>query len=114
MNTWPTMQTRFLSLPQILAIAAGCCLLGACAPQSGESELIRLYALDCGRIEINLENFTQGNEYDGQKRTVIASAFLIRHPKGDLIWDAGLPDAFSDSNASEFDPPAQRGEANIC
>jgi len=106
MKNWPTMRPRFLSLPRSLAIAASCCLLGACAPQPGESESIRLYALDCGRIEINLENFTEGNEYDEKKRTVIASAFLIRHPRGDLIWDAGLPDAFSDSNASQIEPPA--------
>lgn len=77
-----------------------------CSPQKDSSESIRLYALDCGRIEINLEKFTQGHEYDGQKRTVVASAFLISHPKGDLMWDAGLPDAFQKPDTLDIDVPS--------
>ena len=66
----------------------------SCSPLEEKESGVRLYALDCGRIEIDLINFAQGDEYAGRKETVVATGFLIRHPQGDLIWDTGLPDAF--------------------
>ena len=57
---------------------------------------VQLFALDCGRIEIDLSRFTQGNEYGNRKQEVVAAAFLIRHPLGDLMWDTGLSDALHD------------------
>ncbi|PQA87552.1 MBL fold hydrolase [Marinicaulis flavus] len=53
---------------------------------------MRLYAFDCGRIEMkDLSLFTQGHEYDGRTNDAAVMCFLIRHPKGDLLWDAGVP-----------------------
>ncbi len=55
---------------------------------------VRLYAFDCGRIEMkDLSLFTQGSEYDGRTNSASVMCFLVRHPKGDLLWDAGLPSA---------------------
>lgn len=55
---------------------------------------IRLYTLDCGRIEIgDLGLFDRGGAYDGRQQTVADPCFLIRHPRGDLLWDTGVADA---------------------
>ena len=65
------------------------------AVEPGDS--IRLYAFDGGHIEMNdLSIFTQGDEYDGRQNSAIDMCFLIRHPKGDLMWDAGMPAALHD------------------
>ena len=57
---------------------------------------VKLYAFDCGRIDmLDLSLFTQGDEYEGRQNQASDMCFLIRHPDGDLMWDAGLPDAFN-------------------
>ena len=113
MDTQPRLQIRSLALlmesrfslhPSLILAITGL-FLGSCVSQNQTNDSLRLYALDCGRIEIDLEKFTQGNEYDGQKRIVVASAFLIRQPEGDLLWDAGLPDAFSEPEKLDTDVP---------
>ena len=58
--------------------------------------LIRLYAMDCGRIEmLDLGLFSANGEYAGRQNSAADMCFLVRHPKGDLIWDAGLPDGLN-------------------
>lgn len=57
---------------------------------------VRLYALDCGRLEFgDLGPFSDTGEYDGRPGELMASCFLIRHPRGDLLWDAGLGDQYA-------------------
>jgi len=69
-------------------------ILSRAAEDSGP---IRIYALDGGHIEIaNMGPFTDTGENEGKASSLVASAFLIRHPKGDLLWDSGLGDAIAD------------------
>ena len=57
---------------------------------------LRLYVLDCGRIHFDdLGQFADTGEYDGKPGDLAAPCFLIRHPKGDLLWDSGLGDRFA-------------------
>lgn len=57
---------------------------------------VRVYALDCGRVEFaDLGMFSDTGEYDGQPGSLVASCFLIRRPNGDLLWDTGLGDHFA-------------------
>jgi glyoxylase-like metal-dependent hydrolase (beta-lactamase superfamily II) len=74
------------------------------APSSPESKAadalaadeVRLYALDCGRIdESSFGAYSDTGEYDGKPRTMSAPCFLIRHPKGTLLWDTGLGDKYA-------------------
>ena len=102
---------KFLSLVTLGAALA----LGACgqedkaadaAPESAK-ESIKLYTFDCGRIDmLDLSLFTQGQEYDGRTSYASVMCFLIRHPKGDLLWDAGNPPAIHDAGEAgvEFGP----------
>ena len=58
---------------------------------------IRLYVLDCGRLDIrDMSMFDDSGALDGKPGTMSVPCFLIRHPKGDLLWDAGLGDAIAD------------------
>ena len=76
--------------------------LGACAPaenqQAGPAAPaapgIALYALDCGRIVTSDAGpFSDDHAYDGQARELVDPCYLIRHPGGDQLWDAGFPEA---------------------
>lgn len=55
---------------------------------------IKLYALDCGRLEMfNIGTFASDGTFDGQSAKLAVPCFLIRHPKGTLLWDLGIDEA---------------------
>jgi len=57
---------------------------------------LRLYVLDCGHATFkDMGGFSDTGEYDGVSGEIAAPCFLIRHPKGDLLWDAGLGDHYN-------------------
>jgi N-acyl homoserine lactone hydrolase len=80
------MSHHFRLLCIALVLGFGCSV--ACA-----AEDIRLYALDCGHIDAkNFGSFADTGEYDGKPGSMSAPCFVIRHPKGVLLWDTGLGD----------------------
>lgn len=83
-------------------MAAAACSNGGPASEESASETpgaaadVKVYALDCGRIEMNdLSLFTLGEEYDGRTNSAADMCVLVRHPEGDLMWDSGLPIALN-------------------
>lgn len=53
---------------------------------------IKLYAFDGGTVMVNnLELFSQDTTYQGQTKEFADPFYVISHPKGNLMWDAGLP-----------------------
>jgi N-acyl homoserine lactone hydrolase len=75
----------------VVLLAAGCLARAHAAPS--DSDEVRLYALDCGRIDFsNLSSFSDTGEYDGKSGYIVVPCFLIRHPRGTLMWDTGLGD----------------------
>ena len=81
------------------ALCASLMLLGstafAAAPATANSSTVtspRLYALNCGTIEVSdVSVFSPGVDV-GKKKTLTDSCYLIVHPKGALMWDTGLSD----------------------
>ncbi len=66
------------------------------ATAESASQSVRAYVIDCGRIEMNdLSFFALGEEYAGRKNSAADMCVLVRHPDGDLMWDAGLPGALN-------------------
>lgn len=54
---------------------------------------VRLYALDCGQVQLpDLGMFSDTGEYDGVRGTLVTPCFLVVHPSGTLLWDTGLSD----------------------
>jgi glyoxylase-like metal-dependent hydrolase (beta-lactamase superfamily II) len=67
------------------------------AAQSAPPPALKVYVLDCGRItSTDMRLFDDTGEYDGRPLVMPDPCFLIRHPKGDLLWDAGLGDRVAD------------------
>lgn len=74
------------------------------APAEPKVDALRLYVLDCGHIVVkNLGLFDRGGAYDGRSDNFVDTCYLVRHPAGDLLWDAGLPDAIHDAPDSTVD-----------
>ncbi len=54
---------------------------------------ITLHVLDGGKIIVNnLELFSEDTTYHGQSKEFANAFYVIQHPKGNLIWDGGLPE----------------------
>lgn len=59
--------------------------------EAEKKEGVKLYALDGGTVKANmLEIFSQDTTYQGQSKTFADAFYIIEHPKGRMLWDAGL------------------------
>lgn len=100
------MKTKLLMMAAVLAVAA--CggkkdevegpeqiappVEETSAPQEGVATA--LYTFNCGTIAVSdLDIFATDDSYAGATDVFTDSCFVIRHPKGDLLWDLGLPAA---------------------
>jgi glyoxylase-like metal-dependent hydrolase (beta-lactamase superfamily II) len=87
------MTTRRLALAAILAATLALPALAAAVPPKG----LKLYAMDCGLFEVpNGDMFSDDGAYKDQPEKLVVPCFLIRHPKGDLVWDTGVPQETAD------------------
>ena len=94
------------TLVSTLALAA---MLAACGPpqQEAEAPAVELYAIECGRITFpDIGMFADDGSFDGQSRELVDPCYLIRHPRGDLIWDTGFPDAVAAMPNGTLEIPA--------
>jgi glyoxylase-like metal-dependent hydrolase (beta-lactamase superfamily II) len=65
--------------------------LSLAAPAAAEPP-IRLYVLDCGHASLaDGAPASDTGELDGKPLELADPCFLIVHPRGALLWDAGLP-----------------------
>lgn len=54
---------------------------------------VKLYTFDGGTVLVNnLELFSQDTTYQGQTKEFSDAFYVISHPDGNLMWDAGLPE----------------------
>lgn len=55
---------------------------------------VELWRLPCGALNaVDFSWFSDTHRYDGQKRDLVVSCYLIRHGDQYMIWDAGLGEA---------------------
>lgn len=99
-----------------IALLSACIAVGACSPSgeappalpaatsapasvaSSTAAAVKLYAMHCGTLDFaDVDPFADDGSMKGVARTLVDACYLIRHPKGDLIWDTGVPEAIADS-----------------
>lgn len=79
--------------------------LAACS-QQGPAPAVELFAMECGRGTVSdAAVFSDEGVFDGQSHELVVPCYLIRHPDGDLMWDAGLSDALADAEGGIDDGP---------
>jgi glyoxylase-like metal-dependent hydrolase (beta-lactamase superfamily II) len=71
-----------------IALAGSIAAWGGTKPKS-----MRLYVMDCGNIDILDISVFQPGIGQGQQKKLSNPCFFIVHPKGTMLWDAGLPDS---------------------
>ncbi|WP_340201287.1 N-acyl homoserine lactonase family protein [Ascidiimonas sp. W6] len=55
--------------------------------------IVKLYTFNGGSVLVNkLELFSQDTTYQGKTKQFSDAFYVISHPKGNLIWDSGLPE----------------------
>jgi len=80
------MSLRLLAAAAIAALSATAAGAAPAPPKS-----VELYAMDCGRLAMpNADMFADDGAYKGKPAKMVVPCYLIRHPKGDLMWDVGL------------------------
>jgi glyoxylase-like metal-dependent hydrolase (beta-lactamase superfamily II) len=68
-------------------------LLAACVTERpAPAQPLRLYVFNCGSIEVLDVSVFHPGIGKGEHKTLADSCYLIVHPNGTLMWDAGLPD----------------------
>lgn len=86
-------------MKKLMLSVAALAMLAACGQSTepaAEAPAVELYAMDCGRATFgDIGMFADDGSMNGQSRELIVPCYLIRHPSGDLIWDAGFPDAIA-------------------
>jgi len=66
---------------------------------------VKLYTFNGGTVMVNnLELFSQDTTYQGQTKEFADPFYVIRHPKGNLMWDAGLPEGLIAMKEPYTDP----------
>lgn len=64
---------------------------------------IEMWRLDCGTIELSdTAPFSDAHLYDGEKRSMVDSCYLIRHGAEYLLWDTGLPSALKGQQVTQW------------
>ena len=82
----------------LLSLAAACKETGKesalAVSESPEAPEVRLYTFDGGTIMVNnLGSFSQDDSYRGLSKEFADAFYVIQHPKGTLMWDAGLAES---------------------
>jgi len=63
------------------------------ATEKTQEPAVKLYTFSGGTVQVNqLELFSQDTTYTGQTKVFADAFYVIEHPKGTLMWDAGLPE----------------------
>lgn len=55
---------------------------------------LKLYVFDCGEILVREKSLFNPALPKGQQITLANTCYLVKHPKGTLMWDTGLSDSW--------------------
>ena len=98
----PQQETSPMRLKALAAAFSAAVLLFASAVATGAWAApakpdVRLYAMNCGQLTMaDADAFSDDGAYKGVAKSLVVPCFLIRHPKGDLVWDTGVPETIAD------------------
>lgn len=90
---------KYIVITALLAVALSCKEIkkevseAAAASEKVRKPEVKLYTFDGGTVMVNnLELFSQDTTYQGQTKEFSDAFYVISHPDGNLMWDAGLPE----------------------
>lgn len=77
--------------------------LSGTAATAEPAPAVRLYTLDCGRLDVgDLGDFADTGEHAGETGVLAVPCYLIRHGADWLLWDTGLGDRLAAEPGGEM------------
>jgi glyoxylase-like metal-dependent hydrolase (beta-lactamase superfamily II) len=68
----------------------------SCQELNNKNKALHMFVFDVGDLQVyDISNWNPGVDV-GKSVKFACPAYLIRHPKGDLVWDTGLNDGIAD------------------
>jgi glyoxylase-like metal-dependent hydrolase (beta-lactamase superfamily II) len=83
------LQRSLITLIAITLILAGCTDTQKPATTAPQPESIRLYVFDCGTLHYDNADAYQLKKEEVARTDMSMACFLIKHPRGTLMWDVG-------------------------
>jgi len=74
-----------------LSVVLAVLVCSAASGVASDAPEIALHVLDCGELNLDSAPFLPGVEERPERFDLTDRCFLIVHPQGTLLWDAGLP-----------------------
>ena len=90
------MKKQNILIRTLFATALIFVLASCTSKQPTPQQALRLYAFDCGIIEVLDISLFQPGVGKGEHKTLVNTCYLVVHPEGTLLWDTGLPDGLVD------------------
>src|SRR5437867_2348248 len=88
--TKTNVRSRYIAVSVGIAIAVSALWSQAQTPKAGPPRSLRLYVFDCGTLHFtNAEAYSLKTE-EVAKFDMSVPCFLVAHPQGTMIWDAGI------------------------
>lgn len=88
---------QILHLIRLISALVCIALFTSGCDKTKEPGNIKLYTLDCGTLDVaDMNAFSDDATSKGQKAQLANPCFLIRHPKGNLLWDTGYQEDLVD------------------
>ena len=81
------LSKRFLFLVLLALFLFGCA--DAQKPATEQPQSIRLYVFDCGTLHYDNADAYQLKKEEVARTDMSMGCFLVKHPKGTLMWDVG-------------------------
>src|SRR5712664_1195368 len=82
-----------MTLRGLVALAVVVGVVVGAGPGAADAEVQRLYVLDCGQNVGKDQSRWSPGVNEGKAIEFSDNCYLIRHDKGLLLWDTGVPDA---------------------
>src|SRR3989441_8566020 len=82
-----------MTLRGLVALAVVVGVVVGAGPGAADAEVQRLYVLDCGQNVGKDQSRWSPGVNEGKSIEFSDNCYLIRHDKGLLLWDTGVPDA---------------------
>lgn len=80
---------KSLAAATALAIGLGAGLAGEQSAGSGVSQTVRLYVFECGTLHYDNADAYRLQKGEAARTDMSMGCYLVTHPKGTLMWDAG-------------------------
>ena len=98
------MRTTYRTAVALVSAAfLGACTTSSDQPVASADDALDMLVFDCGYSDGSFAWLSDEGRFDGESGRLANPCFLIRHPDGTLLWDAGLPGDLADTGPEESD-----------